>query len=126
METRTDILELPSDLYSRNIIISEGIKKFKKDRGLERIRVLDLGGRNGKLSLFLDAEDELALLDRREGDEENLIAGDATNMQFGDDSFDVVTSGDVFEHIPPDRRDRFIREALRVSSGLVIVAAPFA
>lgn len=121
------ILELPSDLYSRNLIISDGIKQYKQERGLKGIKILDVGGRNGMLELFLDPDDELTLIDIREGEEENLILGDATDMHFiKDDTFDVVSSGDVFEHVPESRRQLFVTEALRVTSGLVIIAAPFA
>ncbi|MHB8858188.1 MAG: class I SAM-dependent methyltransferase [Thermoleophilia bacterium] len=126
METKTDLLALSSDLYSRNLIISEGVKKFKKDRGLDKVKILDIGGRNGQLAIFLDPQDDLTILDKRPGEEENLIVGDATDMSFEDGYFDVVTSGDVYEHIPESSRQQFIREALRVTNGLLIVAAPFA
>ena len=123
---KKNALNLCSDLYSRNYIISEGIKTYKKDRKLEKVKILDIGGRNGKLELFLDPADNLTLLDIRDGDEPNLIVGDATNMHmFKDNSFDIITSGDVFEHIAPSKRKKFLEECLRVSKGLVIIAAPF-
>ena len=126
LNNNLNILELPSDLYSRNLIISEGIKKYKNEKGLKQIRILDIGGRKGMLDLFLDKEDELTLLDIREGEEKNLRVGDATNMYFYEDnSFEVITSGDVFEHIPEGQREKFVKESLRVTNGLVILAAPF-
>jgi len=118
-------LNLQPDLYSRNLIISEGIKKFKADNNLKKLRVLDVGGRGGKLESFLDDEDELTILDIRAGKEKNLIVGDATKMSFPDNSFDIITSGDVFEHIPPEKRKQFVTESLRVAKHLVILAAPF-
>jgi len=126
MKKSDDISRLPSDLFSRNYLISKGIKKYKRDEGIERAKILDIGGRNGFLHLFLDKKDELTLIDIREGPEENLIIGDATNMRnFPDDSFDVITSGDVFEHVSEDKREKFLNESLRVSKGLVVIAAPF-
>lgn len=119
-------LSLPPDLYSRNYFISQGIKEYKKRNDLEKIKVLDIGGRNGRMELFLDPQDELLLLDIRKGPESNLIVGDATDLkEFSDGYFDVVVSGDVFEHVPPQKRECFLLESLRVAKGLVVHAAPF-
>ena len=121
-----EILNLPPDLYSRNFIIGKGIKEYKKAKNIIKAKILDVGGRNGKLDLFLDTEDELRLLDIRSGKEKNLLVGDATDMKnFSDGSFDFVVSGDVFEHIPSEKREKFIRECLRVSKEMIILAAPF-
>ena len=122
----SEILKLPSDLYSRNFIMSKGIKEYKKAKNINRVKILDVGGRKGRLNLFLNSEDELTLLDIRSGRENNLIVGDATDMKnFSEGHFDVVVSGDVFEHISPEKRESFIRECLRVSKYMVILAAPF-
>jgi ubiquinone/menaquinone biosynthesis C-methylase UbiE len=126
-ESREDNYSLPPDLYSRNFLISRGIEEYKKKSGLKSVRVLDIGGRNGQMDKFLDSQDELLLLDIRKGGEKNLIIGDATDMAgFKDGSFDVVISGDVYEHIPKEKRVAFINESMRVAKGLVIHAAPFA
>lgn len=106
--------------------MSNGIKAYKKSKNIKGAKILDVGGRKGRLDLFLDPEDKLMLLDIRPGKEKNLLVGDATNMKdFSDGCFDFVVSGDVFEHIAPEKRDNFIRECLRVSKEMVIVAAPF-
>lgn len=124
--TNERILNLPPDLYSRNYIISQGIKEFKKVNNLEKVTILDIGGRGGKMDLFIDAGDELLLLDIRHGDEKNLIIGDAVSMkQFKDGEFDIIVSGDVFEHIPPEKRELFLKESMRVAKRLIILAAPF-
>lgn len=121
-----EILILPSDQYSRNFIISKGIREYKKLHNLEKVRILDVGGRKGELDLFLDPGDELKLLDIRPGKEKNLLVGDATDMkEFPDGHFDIVTSGDVFEHIPKEKREAFVQECLRVSKEMVVLAAPF-
>ncbi len=122
---KNNLLTLPPDLYSRNYIISEGIRAYKEKKGLTSVSVLDIGGRNGKMKFFLSRKDTLTLLDIREGSEPNLIIGDATKMNFFENnSFDVVTSGDVFEHIPVEKRKKFLSECFRVSKDLVIVAGP--
>ncbi|MDD4351696.1 MAG: glycosyltransferase [Candidatus Gracilibacteria bacterium] len=125
-EQQEQCLKIAADIYSRNYIISEAIKQYKKEKGLKTAKILDVGGRGGRLELFLDPEDEVVLLDIRPGEEANLIVGDATDMKmFKDKSFDIVTSGDVFEHIPAERRERFVSECLRVSKDLMILAGPF-
>jgi len=104
----------------------EAIRQYKAKNDLKKVKILDVGGRNGRLGLFLDEGDEHTILDLREGDEPNLIVGDGTDMgMFADGEFDVVVSGDVYEHIVPEKRARFVQEAFRVSKDLVILAAPF-
>jgi len=126
MNKKFDQLSLPSDLYSRNYLIGESIRQYRKQFQFGGLRVLDVGGRGGMLSSFLDERDEFKILDILEGSDENLIVGDGTDMKmFKDDSFDVVVSGDVYEHIPQDKRRTFVSEAMRVSRDLVILAGPF-
>jgi glycosyltransferase involved in cell wall biosynthesis len=121
-----DKLTLPPDLYTRNFIIAKAIEEYKTIHRLKNVKILDVGGRRGKMSLFLDSNDKLDILDIRPGEEPNLIIGNGINMQmFPDNFYDVVISSDVFEHIIPNKRNSFIDESLRVSKGLVILAAPF-
>ncbi len=42
------------------------------------------------------------------------IVGDCSELQFEDDTFDLVFSGDVFEHISDDLKLKCIKEAYRV------------
>jgi 2-polyprenyl-3-methyl-5-hydroxy-6-metoxy-1,4-benzoquinol methylase len=44
----------------------------------------------------------------------NLIVADCTNLPFADGSFDLIFSGDVFEHITPEQKSLCIKEAYRV------------
>lgn len=46
-------------------------------------------------------------------------------MSFNDSQYDIVVALDVFEHIPMDRREKFICELNRVSKKCFIIAAPF-
>lgn len=123
MEQRIDITP---DLYSRNFIIQTIINQYRSQTGKDKLKILNVGGRNGKMDEFLP-NDEITLIDIREGNEPNLIVGDATDMKelFKDGVFDVVTSGDVYEHIPTNKKEAFFNECTRVSKGLTIIAAPF-
>lgn len=117
---------LPPDLYSRNYIIAQGISALKKQLGLKNVKILDVGGLHGQVVEFVDELDEITILDIRKGSDPNLIVGDGTRMtMFKDQSFDIVISSDVLEHIPKDRREDFFSEACRVAKHMVVVAAPF-
>jgi ubiquinone/menaquinone biosynthesis C-methylase UbiE len=52
------------------------------------------------------------------------VNGDATNLQFDDQSFDYVVSSDVLEHIPPTLREKAVTEWLRVAKKELILAFP--
>jgi hypothetical protein len=52
-----------------------------------------------------------------------LIAS-AADLPLADESFDIVLASDMLEHIPPDLREKVIREAIRVAKRLVIFGFP--
>ena len=47
-----------------------------------------------------------------------------TKLPFRDRSFDAVVVSDVMEHVPPEWREEIVREALRVSCRLAVIAYP--
>jgi SAM-dependent methyltransferase len=53
------------------------------------------------------------------------LDGDIANLQFEDDSFDVVTCMEVLEHIPPDVFVAGLAELRRVCRGQLIMSVPF-
>ena len=95
-----------------------------------RLRVLDYGGANSPLSTFLRL---YGLADKYQvvvaDVDATAIANASLNkpldgavvlepdgiLPFGDDTFDVVVSSDVFEHIPQWDRPRWAREIHRVA-----------
>jgi SAM-dependent methyltransferase len=72
----------------------------------------------------LDVEEEHAAADINQDPKVRFVVGDATDLPFPDESFDVVTFFDVLEHIPADTRA--VTEALRVlrPGGFVLVTTP--
>lgn len=52
--------------------------------------------------------------------------GDCSNLQFEDNTFDLIFSGDVFEHISDELKLKFIQEAYRVlkPGGIFTVKTP--
>lgn len=54
----------------------------------------------------------------------NQIKGDARNLPFRKNSYDVVISVDVLEHLNPDVRSASVREMLKVAKKLLVIVVP--
>jgi len=93
-----------------------------------RHSVVDIGARDGHLSRLL-AEHflEVTALDLTKPvfDFPGVVAvaGDATNLQFADNSFDCVFCAEVLEHIP--NIEAACREIIRVAKHEIIIGVPF-
>lgn len=79
--------------------------------------LLDVGGYDGALALFLDGL-TVDLLDPDTTD------GCVTQIQAEDDSYDFVVAIDVLEHIPPDLRSLALRECARVARTHLVINYP--
>jgi len=104
------------------------VRAVRANRGRGPLRVLDVGDTAGHLEGF-DPELQVVGIDlniaaERLGDPV-IARADGTHLPFADGAFDAVVSSDVLEHVPPSSRPAFLAELRRVSSGLVVVAAPF-
>jgi GT2 family glycosyltransferase/ubiquinone/menaquinone biosynthesis C-methylase UbiE len=123
MNSKFDLMELPFDLFTRNLLIKKLVGAIRENSG-KPLKILDIGGRAGNLNLFLQ-DDDLHILDIRTGEECNYVVGDITGSPYKSDSFDVVVSSDVYEHIVPKDRLNVISEMLRIANNFVILGAPF-
>lgn len=119
----SSIKEQTFDLYSRNRIVKEITNQyFRRDN--EKFTLLDLGGYKGDIEKFFP-QDKVTILDVYDiKDKSNYIKGDATKLDFKDNSFDVTTSFDVLEHIPINLREDFIKESIRVAKKFAFIAFP--
>lgn len=124
----------PRHLYRENLIIN-----FVKEV-LKKGKILDAGCGSGSLSLALaklgfkvsafDLSDDCVSMVRQKITEKGLDdfisvkKGDATKIAFPDETFDVVISGEVLEHISDD--NAVIRECNRVlkNGGICVVTVP--
>jgi len=122
-EIKNEKLDLPFDLYTRNILISKLVNGVRNKR---KLKILDVGGRGGQLKDFLK-EDKCYVLDLRESErrEEIYIVGDIRDAPLKNSSFDVVISSDLYEHIPREDRLKTVSEMLRLSKNFIILGAPF-
>jgi hypothetical protein len=126
------LLRLPFDQYGRYRMVREAVDAARQALGRKRLTILDVGGyyqdADGTPRLpsqqFL-GDQELTVLDLPACDLPGYVQGDGTAMNFADSSFDLVISCDTLEHIPPDLRDRFVRELARVARFGVLLICPF-
>lgn len=115
--------DLPFDLFMRNFIITQIVDQIRNQK---KLKILDVGGRNGSLKF---ENDDYVILDIRTIDndiEKNCyFQGNAKCIPFKDESFDIVISSDLYEHIPQQDRKIALDEMLRVSKKFIILGAPF-
>ncbi|MBX4258428.1 class I SAM-dependent methyltransferase [Clostridium estertheticum] len=123
----SNIMEIPFHQYQRYKMTELMINSIREDE--KSFRLLEVGANEHKnLEKFLK-NDSIVYLDlfipEKYSNSSNYIKGDATKMDFEDNSFDFVIALDVLEHINPDKRYDFFMELKRVSKYGFIVSAPF-
>ncbi len=109
------------DLRQRYRLTSQLIETVRTDKPL---RILDAGGREGYLHNYLPG-DEIINLDLKFFPGDSSVVGDLLLLPFAAETFDLVVSLDVLEHIQPGRRGCLLDEIDRVSRDYFIVGAPF-
>lgn len=91
---------------------------------------LDIGARDGFLARRLaESVGRVTALDleKPEIDDERIdcVAGDITNLEFSDGTFDLVFCAEVLEHISPDALQQACSELMRVSSRYILIGVPY-
>lgn len=125
-------IRLPADLYSRNTLfglLTEFILAQRSARESHHsLEVLDIGGYQGKLAWFMPQHTRVTVLDLKQAPPEgktNYVQGDTRQLPFPDNSFDLVVSSDMLEHLAAEDRLKVVAEMLRVTRRHLILAAPF-
>ena len=120
------MINIPFDQYQRYKTASDIIENYRENR--RKFTILEVGANAHKnLEKFLP-NDNIIYIDIDFPDEtqdSHMIKGDATDMKFEDNSFDIIVALDVYEHIPVDRRNLFLKEINRVAKNGFIIGAPF-
>lgn len=116
---------LDPTFVSRYLLQAGILDTYQQRQKIKKLKVLDVGGAGSIIQKFIDID--LTIIDKLLNKKSlvNYVEGDALNMPFDDNSFDVVISCDVLEHIPNPDRVRFVEESARVTKDLIVLAAPF-
>ena len=126
--------DYPFDLYQRTRDIREIIDIIVRESGNKKLKILDVGGfridaeeREDLLLREFLPQHEIVALDLVDSSIPGYVRGDGTHLPFKDNSFDVVVTSDVYEHVPPEERKKFLENLLRTAKkdGFVILGAPF-
>lgn len=102
---------LPFDIFCRHKTVAKLI-------GNQEGEILDVGGGVKGLNRFV--KNKVVVSNLKEGD----VLADGRALPFADNSFALVTSIDVLEHIPPQDREKFVSELKRVAKKRVILSFP--
>ncbi len=125
---RDDREYIAFDQYQRYRTIERLIDVCRQKTPQRIYRILELGSFENKLlRLFLPNDEitftDVTLTDKMRADGEFQEA-DGTDLHFPDGSYDFVVSADVFEHVPKEKRESFLRESYRVAKESVFMCFP--
>jgi len=111
---------LPWDRYVRLHAVAEQVKRCATDLKLakEDMRLLDVGGFDGALGLFLPADFHIEVIDPA------TTGGSGTNIPAADKSWPIVTSIDSLEHVPAAERSVLLSELARVAVSQCVINFP--
>ena len=127
MLTQPTGIQATFDQFQRYGTIARAIEHLRKSGQV--FSILEVGANTHRLLGKLLPHDKITYLDREIPLEmqgaDDVIFGDATDLNMPDKSFDIVIALDVFEHIAPPKRGDFLRHIARVSSVATMLAAPF-
>lgn len=129
---RDDLLALPVDIYQRHLAAAHIAERVKAHLNKPHLQVLDVGGlgRAPQASAILPLahflpEDNVLAIDLKAESIPDYVLASGLHIPFSDKTFDLVTSCDTLEHIPPAKHKAFVTELLRVSGHFAVLIAPF-
>lgn len=109
--------KVKSDLTWDRFIRLNAAARVINDLKDEKSTVLDIGGFDGALALFLPST-HVEVIDPV------TTGGDFSSIELEDGVFDIVSAIDVLEHIDPDKREVFLSKLTRVARKIIILNYP--
>lgn len=106
---------LPYDIYERHRKVGSLIMSSQS--------VLDIGGQLNQLAQFCKPS-KIVVANLKNSLEQSDIPIRKNKLPFSQNSYDVVCSIDVLEHIPKNKRGKFINQILEVAKDKVILSFP--
>jgi hypothetical protein len=123
-----DVSTLPADTARRYRAVADLLLRYGKGVTHANPSLLDVGGYPGTFARAFVASWprwHATTLDQVSDNLPDYVTASGAKIPYEDQSFSAVTSIDTLEHVPGDKREDFLGELCRVSSDLVILAAPF-
>ena len=118
-------LAVPPDVYSRYRTIRHMVKSLKPTPK-RRMSVLDVGGGDGWIHLFLGDMCDTYSLDQAAWDHPRHIQADFFDWPLAKNAYDVIVSADTLEHLPQSRRHAFLERLQQGAACAIILIAPVA
>jgi hypothetical protein len=119
--TEQSFLGRAFDSYQNLMQIAACIREAARQRSVRQPLVLELSRRETRLLDFIP-EAQFVRYPTHENNQPTLSRPVA--LPYADKSFDCCLITDVYEHVPAEVRPEILREMLRVTDGLVLLAAP--
>lgn len=121
-------MKVPFDQYQRYNNTKKLIELVREEEK-RAFKILEVGANEHQMLEKFLPNDDIKYLDielpKNLLNNPKYVLGDATDMVFKDNEYDIVVALDVYEHIPIEKREQFIKELYRVSKICFIIAAPF-
>lgn len=105
----------------RYLPLVDEIKKLERD-----VTVLEVGSGGLGIAPYLKKKVTAVDIDFKPPffPQLKMIKGDATKLEFDDNSFDVVVSVDMLEHVSKDKREKAVYQMIRVAKKKVLIGVP--
>jgi hypothetical protein len=109
------------DSYQNMMQIAACIREAARQKKITQTYVLELSRRETGL---LDYLPEMRTVRYSTHDNNQPTLSMPLALPYADKTFDCSLISDAYEHVPPEMRPELLREMLRVTDGLVLIAAP--